>query len=68
MAGISVSAGSACNTGKGSKVMDAIHANNLINIRFSFSKYNQLPQMNRVLDIIQYQLTGEKFITENALP
>lgn len=67
IAGISVSAGSACNSGKTSKVMAAIHADQMINIRFSFSRYNQLPQINRVLDIIQYQLIGESITAENPL-
>lgn len=58
IAGISVSAGSACNTGKGSKVMEAIGADNLINLRFSFSRYNQPNEIDRLLSILQYQLVG----------
>lgn len=67
IAGISVSAGSACNSGKTSKVMAAIHVEQMVNIRFSFSRYNQLPQIHRVLDIIQYQLIGESITAENSI-
>lgn len=39
-AGFSVSSGSACSAGKGSHVMEELNAEETVNIRFSFSKYN----------------------------
>lgn len=49
MAGVAVSGGSACSAGKGgSHVMEAIGAANQINIRFSFSKFNTIEEINKV--------------------
>jgi cysteine desulfurase len=64
IAGISVSAGSACNTGKGSKILEHIKADHFVNIRFSFSKLNQPNEIDRLLAIIEYQLHGEKVENE----
>lgn len=57
MAGISASGGSACSAGKeGSHVMEAIGASKTNNIRFSFSKYNTLEELDRVEAVLKHCL------------
>ena len=54
--GICASGGSACNSGAstGSHVIDAIRPNsNRINIRFSFSKYNHLSEVDVVIQVLK---------------
>ncbi|MES2329937.1 MAG: cysteine desulfurase family protein [Bacteroidota bacterium] len=58
MAGVAVSGGSACSAGKGgSHVMEAIGASDAINIRFSFSKYNTMEEVNRLGVLLEELLT-----------
>lgn len=60
IAGIAASGGSACSAGKGgSHVMEAIGAVGSENIRFSFSKYNTVEEIERVEAILQKCLVSE---------
>ncbi len=56
-AGISVSGGSACSAGKGSHVMEAIGATDTVNIRFSFSRYTTLNDIEQVAAALQRLIT-----------
>lgn len=58
LAGVSVGSGSACSAGVPSRVLAAIEADDRINIRFSFSRFNTANQIYRVLSLIDYQITG----------
>ena len=54
MSGISASGGSACSAGKGgSHVMEAMNATHTNNIRFSFSKYNTMEELNLFESILK---------------
>lgn len=59
MAGVAVSGGSACSSGKGgSHVMEAIGASGQVNIRFSFSRYNSLDEIGKLCSLLEEILTG----------
>jgi cysteine desulfurase len=59
MAGICVSGGSACSSGEsGSHVMRALHKDHdCATIRFSFSKYNTVEELDRTVAVLQSLLT-----------
>jgi cysteine desulfurase len=64
MAGVAISGGSACSAGKsGSHVMEAIGAADCINIRFSFSRYNTLEEVNKVTAILEELIVKETITT-----
>lgn len=52
MKGIAVSGGSACSAGKGSHVMEAIGASEFTNIRFSFSRFNTMEEVEETGEIL----------------
>jgi cysteine desulfurase len=59
LAGVAVSGASACSAGKGgSHVMEAIGADDTINIRFSFSKYNSMAEVEKVYCIVEELLAA----------
>lgn len=56
MKGICVSGGSACHSGagKGSHVMEALHkSDDCTTIRFSFSKYNTMKEVDKVIEVLR---------------
>ena len=62
IAGIAVSAGSACTSGSGagSHVLEALHVDqSLPSIRFSFSKYNTREEIDFVVDALREIYAGE---------
>jgi cysteine desulfurase len=61
LAGVSVGSGPACAGGTPSSVISAIQAEDRINIRFSFSRFNTANQIYRVLNLIDYQLNDSLF-------
>lgn len=60
MAGVAVSGGSACSAGKGggSQVMEAIGADGNINIRFSFSRFNTIDEVNKLIVLMEELYAG----------
>ena len=66
MAGICVSGGSACSSGEnsGSHVIRALQKiNDYTTIRFSFSKYNSIKEIDQVIDVLQNLLQVKNTIT-----
>lgn len=51
--GISASGGSACNAGKGSHVMEVIGARDYVNVRFSFSRYNSIEDILKLVTVLE---------------
>ncbi len=53
--GIAASGGSACSSGAntGSHVLDAIHTQGGQSIRFSFSKFNTLEEIDYVIEVLK---------------
>ncbi|HEX6430050.1 MAG TPA: cysteine desulfurase family protein [Niastella sp.] len=59
IAGICVSGGSACSSGdlKGSHVISALQKNNdCTTVRFSFSKYNSMSEVDKAIEVLQQLL------------
>jgi cysteine desulfurase len=57
MKNICVSGGSACSSGAGSHVMKALQKTDACNtVRFSFSKYNTVSEVDIVVDVLKNQL------------
>ncbi len=66
IAGICVSGGSACSSGEnsGSHVIRALQKiNDCSTIRFSFSRYNTMEELYRVIDVLQGVLVPEQKLT-----
>jgi cysteine desulfurase len=66
--GICVSGGSACSSGagSGSHVIRALVGNDdCIPVRFSFSKYNTMPEIERVVDVIKSKYAVEIGTTDS---
>lgn len=61
MQGVCVSGGSACSSGGGSHVIEALQReNDCTTIRFSFSKYNSFGEIDRVVEILKSVLFPKK--------
>jgi cysteine desulfurase len=57
--GICVSSGSACTGGAPSHVMAALGRGSNVTVRFSFSKYNGVTDIDRTLDLLQQKLNPD---------
>ena len=66
MEGICVSSGSACSSGagSGSHVMSALQkSNSCTTIRFSFSKYNTLEEVDKAVEVLENLLSNKRAVT-----
>lgn len=61
MAGICVSSGSACSSGDGSHVMNALNrSKNGATIRFSFSKHNTIAEIDKAVEVASWTVAKMK--------